>query len=248
MSLLDRIDTGKVPAHVAIIMDGNGRWAKQKNRPRVFGHRSGVESVRAVVRAARHAKVRHLTLYAFSTENWNRPDREINALMEILVTSLRKETAELSREGVKIGVLGNVERLPSVCRRELDEAMRLTEANTTLNLNLALSYSGRWDILSAARKLAEQAAAGKLDPAAIDESVFSQSLSTAGTPDPELMIRTSGEYRISNYLLWQTAYSELYFTPTLWPDFREEEFYAALLDFQTRERRFGKTSEQIQVK
>ncbi len=248
MSLLDRIDPGNVPKHVAIIMDGNGRWARQKGRPRVFGHRSGVESVRAVVRAAREVKVRHLTLYAFSTENWNRPDREINALMEILVGSLRKETSELRQEGVKIGVIGNVDRLPSVCRRELSEAMNQTEANQTLDLILALSYSGRWDILQAARTLAEQAAAGKLDPASIDESVFASALSTSGIPDPELLVRTSGEYRISNYLLWQTAYSEMYFTPTLWPDFREEEFYAALLDYQSRERRFGKTSEQIQVK
>jgi undecaprenyl diphosphate synthase len=248
MSLLDRIDTGSVPKHVAVIMDGNGRWAKQKGRPRVFGHRSGVESVRAVVRAARQAKVRYLTLYAFSTENWNRPDFEINALMEILVSSLRKETEELRQQGVKIGVIGNVQQLPSVCRRELDEAIKLTAENTVLDLTLALSYSGRWDIVQAARALAEQVAAGTLKPEAIDDQVFGAALSMAGKPDPELMIRTSGEYRISNYLLWQSAYSEFYFTPTLWPDFREEEFYAALLDYQTRERRFGKTSEQIQVK
>lgn len=248
MSLLYRIHPGSIPAHVAIIMDGNGRWAKLKGRPRVFGHREGVESVRAVVKAARQAHVRYLTLYAFSTENWNRPSLEINALMEILVSSLRRETAELSREGVKIQVIGNVDRMPSVCRRELAEASRMTSGNTVLDLNLALSYSGRWDIIHAARKLAQKAASGQLDPDSIDENVFSQALSTAGTPDPELMIRTSGEYRISNYLLWQTAYSEMYFTPTLWPDFREEEFYAALLDYQNRERRFGKTSEQIQVK
>ncbi len=248
MSLLDRLDSGKVPKHVAVIMDGNGRWAKQKGQPRVFGHRQGVESVRAVVRAARKCGVRYITLYAFSTENWNRPDWEINALMELLVSSLRKETAELLKEGVKISVVGNVERLPSVCKRELDEAMKLTEANSQLTMTLALSYSGRWDILEAARKLAAMSASGQIQAQDIDESLFSQALSTAAIPDPELMIRTSGEYRVSNYLLWQGAYSELYFTPTLWPDFREEEFYAALLDYQNRERRFGKTSEQIQVK
>jgi undecaprenyl diphosphate synthase len=248
MSVLDRLEPGKIPQHVAVIMDGNGRWARQRNRPRVFGHRKGVEAIRNTLRAARKAGVRCLTLYAFSTENWNRPEREVNALMELLVSSLRKETAELLQEGVRIGVIGNVEQLPSVCRRELMEAMRLTEKNDTLLMNLALSYSGRWDVLQAVRSLAARAASGELDPASIDEAGFGQALSTAGLPDPELLIRTSGEYRISNFLLWQTAYSELYFTPTLWPDFGEEEFYTALLDYQNRERRFGKTSEQIQTR
>jgi undecaprenyl diphosphate synthase len=247
-SLLERLDLAHVPKHVAITMDGNGRWAKQRNRPRVFGHRNGVEAVRASVRGCREAGVSYLTLYAFSTENWNRPEKEINALMELLVRSLRKETAELLENGVKISVVGNVERLPSVCRRELDEAMRMTANNDSLTLTLALSYSGRWDILEAARSLARQAAAGTLQPEAIDEEAFTAALSTSGIPDPELLIRTSGEQRISNYLLWQSAYSELYFTPTLWPDFREEDLYAAILDFQQRERRFGKTGEQIKVK
>jgi undecaprenyl diphosphate synthase len=248
MSVLDRLEPGKIPQHVAVIMDGNGRWARQRNRPRVFGHRKGVEAIRSTLRAARKAGVRYLTLYAFSTENWNRPEREVNALMELLVSSLRKETAELLQEGVRIGVIGNVEQLPSVCRRELLEAMRLTEKNDTLRMNLALSYSGRWDVLQAVRSLAARAVQGELDPASIDEASFGQALSTSGIPDPELLIRTSGEYRISNFLLWQTAYSELYFTPTLWPDFGEEEFYTALLDYQNRERRFGKTSEQIQIR
>lgn len=248
MSVLDRLEPGKIPQHVAVIMDGNGRWARQRNRPRVFGHRKGVEAIRSTLRAARKAGVRYLTLYAFSTENWNRPEREVNALMELLVSSLRKETAELLQEGVRIGVIGNVEQLPSVCRRELLEAMRLTEKNDTLQMNLALSYSGRWDVLQAVRSLAARAVQGELDPASIDEASFGQALSTSGIPDPELLIRTSGEYRISNFLLWQTAYSELYFTPTLWPDFGEEEFYTALLDYQNRERRFGKTSEQIQIR
>jgi undecaprenyl diphosphate synthase len=248
MSVLDRLEPGKIPQHVAVIMDGNGRWARQRNRPRVFGHRKGVEAIRSTLRAARKAGVRYLTLYAFSTENWNRPEREVNALMELLVSSLRKETAELLQEGVRIGVIGNVEQLPSVCRRELLEAMRLTEKNDTLRMNLALSYSGRWDVLQAVRNLAARAVQGELDPASIDEASFGQALSTSGIPDPELLIRTSGEYRISNFLLWQTAYSELYFTPTLWPDFGEEEFYTALLDYQNRERRFGKTSEQIQIR
>jgi undecaprenyl diphosphate synthase len=249
--LLDRLDPERVPLHVAITMDGNGRWAKQRSRPRVFGHKNGVEAVRASVRACRKAKVRYLTLYAFSTENWKRPEREVNALMELLVSSLRKETAELQENGVKIGVIGNVEKLPSVCRRELTEAMRITADNTDLTLTLALSYSGRWDILQAAKAIAHQAASGALPAdridAAITESAFGEALSTHGIPDPELMIRTSGEKRISNYLLWQGAYSELYFTNTLWPDFREDDLYSALLDYQGRERRFGKTSEQIEV-
>lgn len=249
--LLERLVPERLPVHVAITMDGNGRWAKQRNRPRVFGHRNGVEAVRASVRACRRAGVRHLTLYAFSTENWKRPETEVNALMELLVRSLRKETAELQENGVKIGVIGNVERLPSVCRRELTEAMRITAGNTELTLTLALSYSGRWDIVEAARAFARRAASGELPADRIDEllteDAFGQALATAGIPDPELLIRTSGEHRISNYLLWQGAYSELYFTDTLWPDFREDDLYAALLDFQGRERRFGQTSEQIKV-
>ncbi|MFT7588247.1 MAG: undecaprenyl diphosphate synthase [Limisphaerales bacterium] len=248
MSLLDQIDQDNIPSHVAIIMDGNGRWAKAKGRPRVFGHKEGVESVRALVKACRNAKVKYLTLYAFSTENWNRPQFEVNALMEILVRSLRKETAELRQNGVKIGVIGNVDSLPSVARRELNEAMRITEENEELNLILALSYSGRWDIAEAAKKIAAKAASGQIKPEDINEALFAQHLSTSGMPDPELMIRTSGETRISNFMLWQNAYSEWYFTPTLWPDFREEQFYQAVLEFQHRERRFGKTSEQIQVK
>jgi undecaprenyl diphosphate synthase len=247
MSLLDQLDSKRVPQHVAIIMDGNGRWAKQRKRPRIFGHRNGVESVRAAVRGCRKAGVRYLTLYAFSTENWNRPAMEVNALMELLVRSLRKETQELLENGVKIGVVGHVDALPSVCQRELAEAMKLTENNSDLLLTLALSYSGRWDIVEATRRLAKAVQEGKIDPSQINEQMLGQSLSTDGIPDPELIIRTSGEHRLSNFLLWQSAYSEFHFSSELWPDFREESLYKALLEFEGRERRFGQTTEQIQV-
>lgn len=248
MSLLDQIQPDKVPAHVSIIMDGNGRWAKSKGKPRVFGHKNGVESVRAAVRGCRKAGVKYLTLYAFSTENWSRPSFEVNALMELLVHSLRKETKELLENGVRLDVIGNVDTLPAVCRRELKEGMELTSANTDLHLYLALSYSGRWDITQATRKVASKMAAGVIKAEDVNDELISDHLSTAGIPDPELMIRTSGEHRLSNFLLWQHAYAELSFLPIHWPEFREEHLYQALLEYQGRERRFGKTSEQLEVK
>jgi undecaprenyl diphosphate synthase len=243
--MLDLIDKNKLPRHVAIIMDGNGRWAKERGRDRLFGHQHGVLSVREVVEGCAEIGVKYLTLYAFSTENWNRPESEVNGLMELLVATIRKETESLNKNGVRLHVIGDMHSLPASCITELNEAMNLTAENTTLNLILALSYSAKQEMVEAARSLAELARAGKLDPADIDEDLFRSHLSTANFPDPELMIRTSGEHRISNFLLFQLAYAELYFTHTHWPEFRKENLYEALLNFQNRERRFGKTSEQL---
>ena len=243
--MLDLIDKNKLPRHVAIIMDGNGRWAKERGRDRLFGHQHGVLSVREVVEGCAEIGVKYLTLYAFSTENWNRPESEVNGLMELLVATIRKETESLNKNGVRLHVIGDMHSLPASCITELNEAMNLTAENTTLNLILALSYSAKQEMVEAARSLAELARAGKLDPADIDEDLFRSHLSTAKFPDPELMIRTSGEHRISNFLLFQLAYAELYFTHTHWPEFRKENLYEALLNFQNRERRFGKTSEQL---
>lgn len=243
-----QLDASRIPQHIAIIMDGNGRWAKLHGKPRVYGHHQGVESVRSMVETCSELGVKYLTIYAFSTENWKRPEDEVNALMELLVRTIRKETPELNRKNVKIRMIGDGHSLPSVCIKELDEAMQLTAQNTGLNLVLALSYSGRWEITHAAKQLARDVIAGTLDINTIDESVFASRLNTAQIPDPELVIRTSGEHRISNYLLWQTAYSEFYFTKTLWPDFDKEELMKAIFDYQHRERRFGKISEQLEVK
>jgi len=234
-----------VPSHVAIIMDGNGRWAKKNGSMRVKGHQNGVKSVREVTEAAAEIGVKYLTMYAFSTENWSRPEYEVNALMHLLVSTIRKETKGLQKNNIRLKAIGNLSSLPSVCQKELNEAIKLTANNTGLNLVLALSYSGRWDIVNAAKKLAEDAQSGIIDPDKINESVFAGYLNTNEYPDPELMIRTSGEMRISNFLLWELAYSELYITDTLWPDFSKEEFYKAIAAFQGRERRFGKTSEQL---
>ncbi|MBC7743655.1 MAG: isoprenyl transferase [Flavobacterium sp.] len=245
MSLLEQIDVSRLPRHVAIIMDGNGRWAKEKGKLRVFGHQSGVLSVRDTVEGAVKLGIPFLTLYAFSAENWNRPKLEVYALMELLVSTISKETKTLMENGVKLNAIGNLKSLPPRCIKQLNETIKKTSVNSNCTLTLALSYSSRWEITQAARSLALDVKEGKLEPADIDEDVFESRLSTAGIPDPELMIRTSGEYRISNYLLWQLAYSELYFTPKLWPDFRREDFYEAIFDFQKRERRFGKTSEQL---
>jgi undecaprenyl diphosphate synthase len=236
---------GNIPRHIAVIMDGNGRWAKAKGRMRIFGHQAGVESVRDITEACAQLGVEYLTLYTFSTENWGRPNDEVTALMQILVQSLRKETRRLNDNDVRLHAIGQIERFPEICQKELREAIALTKDNTRLQLNLALSYSGRWDITQAVRKIAEHVKAGEIDPADIDDAMISSELVTAGIPDPDLIIRTSGELRISNFLLWQLAYSELYITDAFWPDFRRDELYKAIQSYQKRERRFGKVSEQI---
>ena len=235
----------KVPKHIAIIMDGNGRWAKQKGMPRVLGHRSGVKSVREVTEAAAQVGVEYLTLYAFSTENWNRPPAEVMALMSLLVETIKGEIRDLNKNGVRLLAIGDIEALPAGTYKALMDGIEKTKNNTRISLVLALNYSAKWEILHATRMLATQAAAGTLNPADIDEAAFENVLSTKGIPDPELLIRTSGETRISNFLLWQIAYAELYFTPVFWPDFGKEELLEAISDYQNRERRFGKTSEQL---
>jgi undecaprenyl diphosphate synthase len=235
----------KVPQHIAIIMDGNGRWAKQKGMPRVLGHRSGVKSVREVTEAAAEIGVKYLTLYAFSTENWSRPPAEVTALMTLLVETIKGEIRDLNRNGVRLMAIGDIEALPAASLKALRQGMEDTKNNTRITLVLALNYSAKWEILRAARLLAEQAKNGTLQPEQINESVFESALSTQGIPDPELLIRTSGETRISNFLLWQIAYAELYFTPVFWPDFGKKELFEAILSYQRRERRFGMTSEQI---
>jgi undecaprenyl diphosphate synthase len=237
-----------VPRHIAIIMDGNGRWAKRNNKARVYGHQQGVESVRRTVKACNNANVEFLTLYAFSTENWKRPEQEINALMELLVRTIRKETPDLKKQNVRIKMIGDSNALPEDCINELKEAMKMTENNTGLTLTLALSYSGRSEITNAMQAIASKVQAGLLHAEDIDHNTIEQHLYTAQMPDPELVIRTSGEYRISNYLLWQSAYAEFYFTSTLWPDFDEHELNKAIDSFRNRERRFGLISEQIDIK
>lgn len=245
MSLIEQIDKARVPNHVAIIMDGNGRWAKEKGKLRVFGHQNGVVSVRDTVEGAVELGIKHLTLYAFSTENWNRPKLEVMALMELLVSTISKETKTLMKNGVRLNAIGNLASLPDKCYRQLKETIETTSGNEACTLTLALSYSSRWEITEAAKQLATNVLEGKLKPEDITEDIFASCLNTSAMPDPELMIRTSGEHRISNYLLWQLAYSELYFTPKLWPDFRREDLFEAIIDYQKRERRFGMTSEQL---
>jgi undecaprenyl diphosphate synthase len=226
-------------------MDGNGRWAKEKGKLRVFGHKNGVLAVRDTVEGAAEVGIKNLTLYAFSTENWNRPKLEVAALMELLVSTINKETKTLMQNNVKLNAIGDLSSLPKRCYQELQEAIDKTKNNTRLTLTLALSYSSRWEILNATKNIAADVSAGKINQADINEQLFESYLSTKGLPDPELMIRTSGEHRISNYLLWQLAYAELYFTPKLWPDFRREDLFEAVYNYQQRERRFGLTSEQI---
>jgi len=235
----------RLPAHIAIIMDGNGRWAKEKGQDRLFGHLHGVESVRNIVEGAAEMGIGYLTLYAFSTENWDRPENEVSGLMELLVDTIHKEVPTLNKNNIKLHVIGDIGMLPEAARKELKEAIEETSVNTGLNLVMALSYSSRWEIVNAVKGIAQAVKEGKLDPAAIDQPLFNQYLATGNFPDPELMIRTSGEYRVSNFLLYQLAYAELHFTNTLWPDFRKENLYAAILDYQNRERRFGKTGEQV---
>lgn len=235
----------RLPNHIAIIMDGNGRWAKEKGEDRLYGHLHGVESVRNVVEGAAELGIKYLTLYAFSTENWDRPEYEVSGLMELLVDTIHNEVPTLNKNNIKLHVIGDVNMLPNAAKNELKEALEATSTNTGLNLIMALSYSSRWEIVNAVKQIADDVQAGKLLTEDISQNTIQQYLTTKNFPDPELMIRTSGEYRISNFLLYQLAYSELYFTNTLWPDFRKENLYAAILDFQGRERRFGKTGEQI---
>ncbi len=244
----ENIDLERLPRHIAIIMDGNGRWAKRHNKPRVFGHRNGVNSVREASEAAAELGVEYLTLYAFSTENWRRPKQEVNALMELLVRTINAETETLIKNKIRLNAIGDINSMPNDCYEELKLAMAKTEENSRMTLNLALNYSGKWDITQANRRIATDVNKGILNPEDINEDLISKYLSTAGMPDVELMLRTSGEQRISNFLLWQTAYAELYFTPKLWPDFSKEDLYEAIVSFQCRERRFGKTSEQITEK
>jgi undecaprenyl diphosphate synthase len=245
MSIRRQINTQRLPAHVAIIMDGNGRWARQRGLDRIFGHREGVNAVREIIECAAELGIKYLTLYAFSKENWSRPDDEITGLMGIMVQSLNNETDTLIKNNIRLKVIGDVDSLAEDVKTRLFETIKLTSATTGLTLVIAISYSSRWEITDAARRLASDVISGKLEIMAIEESEFEKYLSTCGIPDPELMIRTSGELRVSNFLLWQLAYTELYFTETLWPDFGKEEFYKAITEFQKRERRFGKTSEQI---
>jgi undecaprenyl diphosphate synthase len=245
MSLKENIDILKLPVHVAIIMDGNGRWAKQRGKDRIFGHQQGVKAVREVIECAAELELKYLTLYTFSTENWRRPDEEISALMGIMVQSLNNETETLIKNNIRLKAIGDVNRLAEDVRQRLYKTIEVTSSGKGLTLVIALSYSSRWEIVNAARKLASDVKNGLIEPANIDEDNFEKYLTTNGIPDPELMIRTSGELRVSNFLLWQLAYTELYFTDLLWPDFGKEEFYRAIIDFQKRERRFGKTSEQV---
>ncbi len=241
----NRINKNNIPEHVAIIMDGNGRWAAKHGKPRVMGHEHGVESVRSVVEGAGEIGVKHLTLYAFSTENWDRPKEEVEALMGLLVYAIEAETESLMKNNVRLSAIGDVEAMPEKVREKLNACIEHLNDNTGLNLILALSYSGQWDIVNAVKKLVDDTVAKKIEVEEINNKLFNKYLATANVPDPELLIRTSGESRISNFLLWQIAYSELYFTGKLWPDFRKDDLFEAIFDYQNRERRFGKTSEQL---
>ncbi len=245
MDLKAKINLDKLPSHVAVIMDGNGRWAKNHGKPRVFGHRNGVTSVREVTEAAAEIGIEYLTLYAFSTENWNRPKLEVNALMRLLVETIHKEIHTLNKNNIRLNAIGDISKLPEKTRKALVDGIHNTRHNDRMTLVLALNYSAKWEIIKAVKDIATRVGNGDLDPEAIDEDLFSDALSTKGIPNPELLIRTSGESRLSNFLLWQAAYTELYFTPVFWPDFRKGHFYQALIDFQERERRFGKISEQL---
>lgn len=245
LTFKDQIDMNRLPRHVAVIMDGNGRWARKRGRERIYGHQHGVRSVRKIIEAAAELGIKYLTLYAFSTENWNRPDDEVSALMDIMVESLNNETETLLRNDISTKVIGDIDRLSKNVRDKLIETIKVTSGGKRLKLVVALSYSSRWEISEACRKIAEDAIRGAVQPGSIDEELVSAYLTTSDIPDPELMIRTSGEKRISNFLLWQLAYTELYFTEKLWPDFGKEDFYKAIADFQKRERRYGMTSEQI---
>ena len=245
MSLIEQIDKNRLPQHVAIIMDGNGRWAKAKGKDRSYGHQEGVVSVRKVVEAATTVGLKYLTMYTFSTENWNRPEAEVQALMSLLVAAIHRETPDLMKNNVRLMAIGNLDRLPADAYATLQDCIAQTSANTGVTLILALSYSARWEITEAVRQIATLIKAGEISPEQITDECISSHLDTKFMPDPDLLIRTGGEIRLSNYLLWQCAYSELYFCDTFWPDFDKEELYKAIWEYQQRERRFGKTSEQI---
>lgn len=243
--LVQNIDKSNLPKHIAIIMDGNGRWAKQRHQPRIFGHRKAVQAVRDTIEGAAEIGVGYLTLYAFSTENWNRPKVEVSALMKLLIKAIHDELENIHKNGIRLVTIGETKNLPEKAYNELQRAIQKTRENKRMTLVMALSYSSRWEITEAAKKIIEEAMSGKLFPQEMNEKKFNSYLSTAQIPEPELMIRTSGEFRISNFLLWQLAYSELYFTEKLWPDFRKADLYEAIISYQKRERRFGLTSEQI---
>lgn len=244
-SIKQHIDLEKLPNHIAIIMDGNGRWAKSQGKPRIFGHKSGVTAVREVTEACAEIGIKYLTLYAFSTENWNRPAFEVNALMALLVEAVENELKTLNKNQIRLNAIGDLSKLPSMSQKALLRGIESTKNNTRMTLNLALNYSSRWEIVNATKHIAEDIKENKIKPEDVTEQLFSSYLSTKDIPDPELLIRTSGEQRISNYLLWQIAYAELYFTNVFWPDFRKINLYEAILDYQNRERRFGLTSEQL---
>ena len=241
----EKIDLNNLPQHIAVIMDGNGRWAKKKGALRIFGHKSAIKSVHEVTEACAELGIKYLTLYAFSTENWGRPEEEVRGLMELLVSTIRKETKTLQKNNIRLSAIGFIDQLPIECKMELKASIDETRDNDGLNLVLALSYSGRSEIVRAVKNLMQEAKEGKIDPDELDEEMFSDFLFTTKIPDPELLIRTSGEMRVSNFLLWQIAYSELYITDQLWPDFRKEDLHKAIIAFQKRERRFGKISEQL---
>lgn len=246
MELIDQIDRSNIPEHIAIIMDGNGRWAKKQGKPRVFGHKNGVKAVREVTEGCAELGINYLTLYAFSTENWNRPKIEVTALMTLLVETIKSEVKTLNKNNIRLETIGNTDALPEKSKKALRNAKAETKDNTGLCLILALNYSAKWDIMQAVKSIAQKVENQSLHADNITESDFESALSTKNIPDPELLIRTSGESRISNFLLWEIAYSELFFTPVLWPDFTKEHLAKAIVDFQNRERRFGKTSEQVQ--
>lgn len=243
--MTEQIDSQRLPRHVAVIMDGNGRWAKQRGLQRTEGHVKGVETVRKITEIASQIGIGYLTLYTFSTENWNRPKEEVDALMNLVVVAIERETPDLIKNNVRLDMIGDIERMPEFARERLTRCINDTAHCTGLTLVLALSYSSKWEILEAVRSISARVKAGELDIDDIDDACFSNSLTTRGMPDPDLLIRTGGDLRISNYLLWQIAYSELYFTPKYWPDFDKDDFCEAILEYQRRERRYGKTSEQI---
>ncbi|MCF8256764.1 MAG: isoprenyl transferase [Flavobacteriales bacterium] len=245
MAIDPRIDTLRLPQHVAVIMDGNGRWAKQRGKLRTFGHTNGVKAVRETVETAAEIGIPFLTLYAFSTENWNRPKMEVSALMTLLVRTIHKETKTLMDNNIRLNAIGDLDSLPKSCHRELNEAMERTSGNTRMTLTLALSYSAKWELVQMVRSIVKDARAGALNERDVNEALIAQRLCTAGMPDVELLIRTSGEHRVSNFLLWQIAYAEFHFTEKLWPDFGAADLEQAIIDFQGRERRFGKISEQV---
>ncbi|WP_336515136.1 isoprenyl transferase [Pollutibacter soli] len=246
MSLKEQIDMSRLPSHIAIIMDGNGRWAQEKGQDRLYGHFHGVESVRNIVEGSAELGIEYLTLYAFSTENWDRPVTEVTGLMELLVETIRKEVPTLNKNNIRLHVIGDMSMLPEYAKNALNEALEMTAVNTGLNLVMALSYSSRWELVQAVRRIGEDVKKGLVDPDTINHDTLQKYLTTSAFPDPQLMIRTSGEFRISNFLLYQLAYAELYFTSIRWPDFRKEHLYEAIIDYQKRERRFGKTSSQLQ--